>query len=282
MIESRPSVTAERVAMRRAVHQVLDAPPIFEDPLALAIAGLSAAGVPSDAGETARVSRQRRLFIAARSRYVEDELARLVAGGVDQYVVLGAGLDTFAYRNPYALLRVFEVDHPATQAWKRERLARSGIDVPPSAAFAACDFERDRLSAALAQAGFNTARPALFGWLGVIAYLDVEAVLNTLRYAASCAAGTAIVFDYAIPPDRLPPRQRERFDEIAQRVAAAGEPWRTFFEPAHIEATLRALGFSEIEDVDADALNRRYFTSHTGGLRIEGVARMAHIARARV
>ncbi len=266
--------------MRRAAHQLLDAPAVFEDPLALAIVRLSAASVPPEDGETARVNRQRRAFIAARSRYVEDELARLVARGIDQYVVLGAGLDTFAYRNPYPCVRVFEVDHPATQAWKRERLALSGIPVPLSVAFVPVDFERDRLSDVLAQAGFDTARPALFGWLGVVAYLDVAAVLDTLRFVASCAAGTTIVFDYAIPPDCLMPRQRARFDEIAGRVAAGGEPWQTFFEPSQIEARLRAMGFSEIEDVDADALNSRYFSFRADGLRIEGVARMAHLARA--
>ena len=123
-------ITAERVAMRRAAHQVLDTPPVFEDPLALKVLGLSPGDVPPDDVESARESRQRRAFIAARSRYVEDELARLVARGVDQYVVLGAGLDTFACRNSDPRLRVFEVDHPATQAWKRERLASTGI-MPP-------------------------------------------------------------------------------------------------------------------------------------------------------
>ena len=117
MLESRPSLTAERVAMRRATHQVLDVPPVFLDPLALQIAGATAIGVPREQGETARVNRHRRAFIAARSRYVEDQLAWCVERGLDQYVVLGAGLDTFAYRNPYSHLQVFEVDHPATQTW---------------------------------------------------------------------------------------------------------------------------------------------------------------------
>lgn len=282
MIESRPSLTAERVAMRRAAHQVLDMPPVFPDPLALRIVGLTADDVRPEEGETERVSRQRRAFIAARSRYVEDELARLGAAGVDQYVVLGAGLDTFAYRNPYSRLRVFEVDHPATQAWKRERLLASGIDVPESMAFAAADFERERLSDVLAQARFDPARPALFGWLGVVVYLELDAVLETLRFVASCASGTTIVFDYANPPDRLTPRQRERYDVVAGRVAAAGEPWRTFFDPVDIEARLRATGFSEVEDVDAAALNDRYFSGRADRLRIEGVATMAHLARARV
>jgi len=279
MLDSRPSVTAERVAMRRAAHQILDVPPVFRDPLALRIAGVTDAGVPSEEGETARVNRHRRAFIAARSRYVEDQLGELVGGGVDQYVVLGAGLDTFAYRNPFPRLRVFEVDHPATQSWKRERLASGGIPLPASLAFAPIDFEREDLADALSRVGFDRSRPAFFGWLGVVAYLNLDAVFDTLRFVASCAPGTTIVFDYSMPPDRLPPRQRQRFDAIAGKAAAAGEPWRTFFEPLDLEVSLRGIGFGEIEHVDADTLNRRYFSSRTDGLRIEGVGRFAHVAR---
>ena len=281
MLDSRPSVTAERVAMRRAAHQILDVPPVFRDPLALRIAGVTDAGVPSEEGETARVNRHRRAFIAARSRYVEDQLGELVGGGVDQYVVLGAGLDTFAYRNPFPRLRVFEVDHPATQAWKRERLASSGIPVPTSMAFAPIDFERETLADALARVGFDGSRPAFFGWLGVVAYLKLDAIDDTLRFVASCAPPTTIVFDYSIPPDRLPPRQRQRFDVIAGRAAAAGEPWLTFFEPLELDVRLREIGFGAIDHVDADALNRLYFSDRTDGLRIEGVGRFARITAAR-
>ncbi len=280
MLDGRPSVTAERVALRRAVHQVLDVPPVFQDPLALPIAGLSASDVSPEEGETARINRQRRAFIAVRSRYVEDQLAQLVGRGVGQYVVLGAGLDTFAYRNPYPKLRVFEVDHPATQSWKRERLASSGIAVPASLAYAPIDFERERLADALARAGFDSSRPAFFSWLGVVAYLQLEAVFDTLRFVASGAPLTTIVFDYSTPPDRLAPRQRRRFDIIAAKAAAAGEPWLTFLDPLELDARLREIGFSDVEDIDADTLNSRYFSSRTDGLRIEGVGRFAHTARA--
>ena len=282
MLDSRPSLTAERVAMRRATHQVLDVPPVFQDPLALRITGATEIGVPLEQGESARVNRHRRAFIAARSRYVEDQLAQMVDRGIGQYVVLGAGLDTFAYRNPYPQLRVFEVDHPATQAWKRERLSSTSIAVPASLAFAPIDFEREHLADALTRAGFDRTRPALFGWLGVVAYLCLDAVLDTLRFIGSCAPATTVVFDYSIPPDRLPPRQRQRFEAIAGQAAAAGEPWRTFFEPLELEARLREIGFSEIDHVDADALNGLYFSSRTDGLRIEGVGRFAHLTRARI
>jgi O-methyltransferase involved in polyketide biosynthesis len=112
----------------------------------------------------------------------------------------------------------------------------------------------------------------------VVAYLNLNAVWNTLRFVVSCAPPTTIVFDYSMPPDRLAPRQRQRFDAIAEKAAAAGEPWRTFFEPLDLEVRLRELGFGEIAHVDADALNRRYFSSRTDGLRIDGVGRFAHIA----
>ena len=280
MIESRPSVTAERVAMRRAAHQILDVPPVFQDPFALRIVGVTERGVPREEGETARVNRHRRAFIAARSRYLEDQLAQMVDRGVDQYVVLGAGLDTFAYRNPYPQLRVFEVDFPATQSWKRERLASGGIEVPPSLTYAPIDFQRERLADALARVGFDQSRPAFFGWLGVVAYLNLDAIFETLRFVASCAPPATIVFDYSIPPDQLPPRQRQRFDAIAAKAAAAGEPWLTFFAPLELEHRLRDIGFGDVDHVDADALNARYFASRTDGLRIEGVGRFARITRA--
>jgi len=280
MFASRRSVTAERVAVRRAAHQVLDRPLVFEDPLALAILGQSAEAVSAVDGETERISRHRRAFINARSRYVEDQLARAVARGVDQYVVLGAGLDTFAYRSPYPRLRVFEVDHPATQAWKRERLESGRIVIPAALTFVPIDFDREQLSDALGRAGFDATRPAFFGWLGVVAYLEMSAIVETLAFVASRATGTMIVFDYSILPDTLPPRQRARFDTIANRAAAVGEPWRTFFEPNQVGELLRRVGFVDVEDVDADALNERYFSNRTDGLRIESVGRLAHIARA--
>jgi methyltransferase (TIGR00027 family) len=282
MIENRRSITAERVAMRRAVHQVLDAPPVLDDPLALRILGLQPADIPSGDMDPlmARINRQRRAFFAVRGRYAEDELAALVARGGDQYVVLGAGLDTFAYRNPHRSLRVFEIDHPATQGWKRERLAQSGIPVPSSVTFVPVDFEGEQLSDALVRAGFDARRPALFAWLGVVPYLERDAIVSTLRYIASCAAGATVVFDYGIPPDGLPPRLRAAFDAVARRVAAAGEPWRTFFRPSEIAGLLRDAGFTRLDDVDGEALNERYFASRADGLRLEGIGRLAHLARA--
>src|SRR5271168_1087136 len=176
MQEGKFSRTARRVAIRRAAHQLLDHPRVLDDPLALRIIGLEAAEeLRTNPKEHHAFARAFRAFMAARSRYAEDELARAVAHGVRQYVVLGAGLDTFAYRNPHAGLRVFEVDHPATQAWKREQLQAGEIAIPASLTFVPIDFERQTLAAGLDQAGFDTRAAAFFSWLGVTPYLTREA-----------------------------------------------------------------------------------------------------------
>jgi methyltransferase (TIGR00027 family) len=268
------------VAIRRAAHQLLDVPPVFSDPLAVRIAAVDPAAILDDDSDAARLDRYRRAFIVARSRYVEDQLAGAVAQGVRQFVVLGAGLDTFGCRNPHADLQVFELDHPSTQAWKRERLAGAGIEIPASLVFVPVDFENDRLSATLAGAGFDSDRPAFFSWLGVVAYLEEAAVAATLRFVATCARGSCVVFDYAIPPASLDARQRARFDVLADRVAAIGEPWRTFFDPAAIGPYLRNIGFSGVDDLGPDDVNRRYFERRRDDLRVAGIGRMAHLAKA--
>ena len=159
---------------------------------------------------TQPATRGMRLHIAMRSRFAEEGLAAAVARGVRQYVLLGAGLDTFAHRNPFAQqgLRVFEVDHPATQGWKRQRLAGAGLAPPASLTFAPVDFERETLAAGLAAAGFDAAAPAFFSWLGVVVYLTRAAVIETLRFIASLPAGTEVVFDYGEPVSAYPPAQR--------------------------------------------------------------------------
>src|SRR5216684_4200589 len=156
MQEGTFSRTAQRVAIRRAAHQLLDEPTVLHDPLALRIIGSEAEeALRSNPKEKHAFSLAFRAFMAARSRYAEDELARAVALGVEQYVVLGAGLDTFAYRNPYQRLRVFEVDHPDTQSWKRKQVQAAGISVPTSLIFVPIDFEQQTLADGLGQFGFN-------------------------------------------------------------------------------------------------------------------------------
>jgi methyltransferase (TIGR00027 family) len=272
MIEGRRSATAERVAMRRAAHQLHDRPLIFEDPLAFRILSDEAAarvraGSEDDANPWGRGLR---IFLALRSRFAEEELALAVRQGVPQYVVLGAGLDTFACRNPHPNLRVFEVDHPDTQAWKREHLRSAGIEIPESMRFAPVDFERDTLAHGLAAAGFLSDQPAFFSWLGVVPYLTRDAAFATLRFIAGLPRPSGVVFDYAIPRELMPEVERVAFDALAERVARAGEPFRLFFAPDQLTADLRALGFSEIEDLDSAAIRARWFGPETGETRLHG------------
>ncbi|MGH7331935.1 MAG: class I SAM-dependent methyltransferase [Candidatus Rokuibacteriota bacterium] len=280
LAEGRPSRTAQSTANLRAAHQLVDHPRIFDDPLALRIIGAQAeAAVRANAGRGALASF--RPFVAVRSRFAEDELARAVQRGVRQYVVLGAGLDTFAYRNPYpaARLRVFEVDHPATQAWKRACLQNAGIAVPESLTFAAIDFETQTLAGGLRQAGFKADEPAFFSMLGVVIYLTRDAAMGTLRFVASLPSGTEIVFDYAIPQAALSESDRNRHDEVARQVAARGEPWLTYFEPPTLAGDLRGLGFTRVEDLGPDEIHDRYFKGRLDGLRLNGVARLLKAGR---
>ena len=270
MHDDRPSRTAFRVALRRAAHQVLDDPRVFEDPLALAIVGADADELRSDEKSQARISRLMRAFMAVRSRYAEDGLAAAFEDGTRQYVILGAGLDTFAYRNPFPGLCVFEVDHPATQGWKRRRLEAAGIAIPESMTFAPVDFESQTLAEGLARAGFQMDRKAFFSWLGVVPYLTRSAAMETLRFVASLPPGSVIVFDYALPPESLDPVRRQAFDALAARVAASGEPFQTFFDPAELEAELRRVGFASFEDLETEEINARYFSGRADGLRIAG------------
>lgn len=277
MREGRPSVTAQRVAERRAAHQLFDNPKVFDDPVALRIIGEEAAGKLSATPATAQtpVSRALRAFMAVRSRYAEDQLAEALRRGVTQYVILGAGLDTFAYRNPYPTLRVFEVDHPATQAWKRSRLEASAISVPANLTFTPVDFENETFEQGLAQAGFTDRRPAFFSWLGVTPYLRREIVLNTFERIGSLCPENGVAFDYAVPRDSLGLLQKIAFDAIAKRVAAAGEPFVGFFETDDLIRELRRRNFRHIEDLDAEEINARYFQNRGDGLRIGGG--MAHL-----
>lgn len=272
-----PSQTALGAAMQRAAHQLLERPLIFDDPLSLPILGLErvrwlAANLDRFRSPGAAALRA---ALVVRSRAAEDALADAVAAGTRQMVILGAGLDTFAYRNPHARLRVFEVDHPATQSWKRERLSAQGIAVPRSLAFVPVDFETQTLEARLAAAGLRTDAPAFFSWLGVTMYLSREAIAQTLRYAGSrCAPGSAIVFDYLTAAATLPPAARRARDLLAARVAASGEPWISEFEPAELAALLRAQGFRRLHDLDTEALQARYFAGRSDGFGVTGSSRL--------
>jgi methyltransferase (TIGR00027 family) len=193
-----------------------------------------------------------------------------VARGVRQYVVLGAGLDTFGWRSPWADLRVFEVDFPATQHWKRQRVANAGMGEPASLTFAPVDFETQTLADGLRAVGFRQDAPAYFSWLGVTMYLTREAFESTLAFAGALPAGGGVTFDYAVERSGLGVFERLALDHLGRKVAAMGEPFRLFFRPEELAATIRRLGFDEIEDLGREELNARYLCNRADGLRLRG------------
>jgi methyltransferase (TIGR00027 family) len=269
MQTGRASRTALRVAIRRAAHQLIDQPRVLDDPIAVRLIGNGFARDMERAMH--KVARDFRLFLVARSRYAEDRLAGSVAQGVNQYVVLGAGLDTFAYRNPFPSLRVFEVDFPATQQWKRDLLAEADLDIPANLTFVPLDFEHKTLAEGLAEVGFNANSPAFFGWLGVVPYLTLDAFRSTLATIGQLPAGTAVSFDYVFAPDTLSAKRRQVFNTLSERVAAAGEPLRLFFAADELESELRRAGFHRFEQVDSDRLNDLYFNGRADGLKLSPV-----------
>ena len=257
----RPSRTALAVATYRAVHQVLEHGCIFADPLALRIVGTDIEAAVR-AAESDPSSRRLRLFIAVRTRFAEDSLKAAVAGGVRQLVVLGAGLDTFAYRTTLdENLRIFEVDHPATQVWKKQRLAEAEIPVPARLTFAPVDFERENLRDGLISAGFDPAQQTFFNCLGVVPYLTNQAVFSTLSFIASLPGGAHVVFDYMNPP--ASGSEQDDYaaarEAIAARVASVGEAFKSRFETNELHTKLTDLGFGEVEDIGPELIRQRYF-----------------------
>jgi methyltransferase (TIGR00027 family) len=275
MDNAKPSRTALRVAMRRAAHQIYDAQPlVFDDPIAVPILGKEYAeelrrtpGRNPDAKDRPW-SVGLRAFMVARSRYAEDKLAQAVADGVTQYVLLGAGLDTFGHRNPYASLHVFEVDHPATQQWKRELLQINNIAAPDRHTYISVDFERQSLDEQLRSAGFNSRIPTFFSWLGVVPYLTLPAFRGTIEFIAAQPQGSGLAFDYGQPREALPLLERLGHDSLAARVRQAGEPFQLFFTPAEIAAELA--GFRTLEDLGSTEMNARYFVDRTDQLKLRG------------
>jgi len=281
MIAGQPSQTAERAAIRRASHQLLDDPKVFDDPLALTMVGSSVAAELRSHPRSFETpwSRPLRAFIAARSRFAEDALGLAVKRGTRQYVVLGAGLDSFAYRNPYESdgLRVFEIDCAATQAWKRQRLREVGIAIPESVTLADHDFERGAVGDALVRAGCEPAQPAFFAWLGVTPYLTPETVMETLDgLARTSARGSEIVFDFCSSPSSLSATARRAFDGLARRLRARGEPWLSFFDPYELARAVRALGFDRIDVLGPKELHARYFAGRPDRLTVGRLGHLAH------
>ena len=272
-----PKPSAWRVATLRAAHQLLDHPLVFSDPLALPILGAEAEEVLRNNLERYETPLLRglRVSMAIRSRLAEEEWDRARRNGVCQYVILGAGLDTYAYRQQCAAdCRIFEVDLPQTQAWKHELLQRAGIGTPPALTYVAADFERVSLVEALVRSGFCREAPAFFAWLGVTMYLDQDAVCQTLATIADLHPGSGVVFDYAVAPELLSDRERKAVNALVSRTADGGEPWKTFFVPESLAAKLHSLGYSEVLDYGADELNARYLAGRDDGLHKGRVSRL--------
>ena len=275
MRDGQPSLTARGAAAYRAIHQTHEGAAIFRDPFALGILDEETrATLDEIAADPSR--RGIRLFIVSRSRFSEDALTASVARGTNQVVVLGAGLDTFSLRNPWPDVRVFEVDFPTTQAWKRERLKAAGIAAPTTLTFAPIDFEHESLADGLARAGFRRDQPTFFQWLGVAMYLSRGAISSTLDYIASVPA-SAVVFDYTKPFENYTPEHRASLMAMEESAAARGEPWLSFFDPPEIAAILRGKGFTDLEDVGFAALVNRYSPELGKGLQ---PGRGGHVIRA--
>ena len=272
------------------MHQLIEDGQVFHDPFAVPILGSNIADTCEDVllreDDCQPATRALRFFIAARSAYAETKLAEAVAErGVSQLVVLGAGFDTFALRNPFGpKLRVFEVDHPATQRWKKERLAAMGAAPPKWLTFAGVNFERQSFTDQLVAAGFNLTKRSFVFWLGVSMYLTSEAIDLTLEAVAAWPGGGEIVFDYAEPPHgKMSPQARATREALAKRVAAIGEPIIGLLEPEALHERLRKLSFTDIEDLDGLALTERFLgADRAAAARSAGKGRSgAHLLYAR-
>jgi methyltransferase (TIGR00027 family) len=275
--DGQPSFTAFTAAAARAAHLIVDgAPVIFADTLAGAMLGERAEeliGYHRRHG-THPVLAGARAQAACRSRYAEDRLADRAGRGIGQYVLLGAGLDTFAARSPLAgQVRVFEVDHPATQEWKR----RAGRDAGgKGATFVPADFGRDSLRGELERAGFDFAVPAFVGWLGVTMYLERGAIEQTLAVVGGFAPGSEIVVDYMLPAGLRDAAGDLYAEQIGQAPAERGEPWRSLLAPDDMTALLRGHGFGAVRHVRQRDMVPAAAWDRADALRPAELSRIAH------
>jgi len=269
-MNAAPDSTAVRVALWRALHVLIDPPPhVFEDELGLRLAAPEP-GWRERGDMHPQGTAPFRASIVARARFIEDLVVEQAARGVGQFVILGAGLDTFAQRRPEVAsrLRVFEVDQPGPQAWKRQRLAELGLEVPAWLRFVPVDFEagqswRQRLAAE----GFDAGRPAVVASTGVSMYLTREANAATLREIAALAPGSTLVMSFIVPLELVDAQHRTGVERAVQGARASGTPFLSFFTPAEMLALAREAGFKDARHVSSGDLARRYFTGRADGLR---------------
>lgn len=296
MEEGRPSASAIASAMMRAAHFLWDEEPkILQDRLALGLSGIENEAALRSALDTLQAEFAQRTTpefaraffsyaragITMRQRYTEEELGKAVKRGVRQYVILGAGLDSFAYRRPdlASILRVFEVDHPATQLWKCTRVQELHLTLPGNLTFIPLNFEQQTLAEGLRAGGHQTEVPTFFSWLGVTMYLTETAVFETLGYVASLAPGSEIVFEYYPPEAELAEESRRLLGMMKATWAARGEPFLSAFEPTALAARVKERGFTEVWDLGPEEANGRYFAGRTDGLRTPPIL---HLLKARV
>jgi methyltransferase (TIGR00027 family) len=267
-MDAQPSITAMRVAVKRGQHRLEDPLPwILDDSFALMLVGpewrVLAAEIGSQFPE--RFLGPGRASAVLRSRYAED---RLMQGSFTQYVMLGAGLDSFAWRRPDLLgeLRVFEVDHPASQAWKRQRVAELGLPTSENHVFAPVDFEVQSLRDGLDAVGFDWTQPTMFSWLGVIVYLSMDAVEATFRTVAACRSGSEVAFEYVLTEEFVEDIGREYKAIFSPLVGSLGEPAQTEWPPTEAERVVTSCGLRVADHPSRDELVSRYFADRTDGL----------------
>lgn len=264
-----PENTAVRVALWRALHVEADAPPhVFVDTLGAQLAAPEEGW--QNRPDMSPFTRPFRASILARARFVEDLVTDKVAGGVGQYVILGAGLDTFAQRRTElaSRLRVFEIDSPGPQAWKRQRLEALGLGVPDGLRLVPVDFEAGKnWWEELVRAGFDSSRPAVVASTGVSMYLTLEAISATLRQVAALAPASTLVMSFMLPIEMSDPEVRPGIERAAAGAKAAGTPFISFFTPEQMLELARSAGFRSAEHVSAAALAERYFAGRADGLR---------------
>jgi methyltransferase (TIGR00027 family) len=280
-----PSHTALTAAAARAAHLIVDrAPFIFADTMAAALLGHRAdelLGYHREHGSHPVLTTARTAAVC-RSRYLEDRIAEAAARDVRQYVLLGAGLDTFGYRSSLNRhFRIFEVDHPAMQGWKRDALSAARIQVPPHLTFVPADFGVDSLTAALQTSGFDLASPAIVGWLGVTMYLTDSAIRQTLAALAGCAAGTEIIVDYMLPAGMRDDTGDSYVSQVGQAAADRGEPWLSFLSPAEVQALLTEAGFTVLAHVHQREAVPGELWDRSDPLRAANLSMITHAVRDR-
>ena len=266
------SQTAVMTAMGRAAHHFMDPDPIFSDSYALALIGKTQSDVVEflNANGPERVRHVGRLFVCQRSRFVEEAVERAVGDGVDQFVDLGAGLSSFAWRRTDLMrtLSLFEVDHPNSQAFKRERVDAIGLTCPPNMKFVAVDFTADgSLSDSLTEAGFDASKPSIWSWLGVIHYLSIDAIGSTLTEVARLsAAGSTLIATFGVPDEFMEQASCEFAYIVRELVATVGEPQITWLAPGKMENIARDAHWRHVYSVDPASFTP-WFANRSDGLK---------------